>query len=247
MTNVLQTRTGAPVTTVRPVWGPRTRRALVFTAVAALFLLISRPLVGATGGAAAPVVTESAVTAAVAQEAAALSPENASEVSRQSVHEEPLWAVLARLVNFAILVGVLVYFLRAPVAGYLARRSTEIRGDLTRAAETREAATAQLAEIEQKMKALPADIDALKARGAEEIAAEQVRLRQATAAERERLLEQARREIDLAWRAAERDLVKRAADLTIGLASDRIKRVITDDDRSRLVDRYLAQMQKDRT
>jgi F-type H+-transporting ATPase subunit b len=187
-----------------------------------------------------------AVVAAPAQEQGGgpPQPENASEGSRQEAHGEPLWKVLARLLNFAILVGVLLYFLRAPVARYLARRSSEIRGDLVRAAEMREAASAQIASIERRMKALPGDIEALKTRGAQEIAAEEAHIREAAAAERARLLEQSRREIDLQLRAAERELVKRAADLTIGLASDRIKRTITDEDRSRLVDRYLAQMER---
>lgn len=173
-----------------------------------------------------------------------LAPENASEVSQQSVHGEPLWVVLARLLNFAILVGVLVYFLRAPIARYLARRSTEVRSDLVKAAETRAAAAAQLAAIEQKMQALPAEIEALRRRGAEEIAAEEARIREVAAAERARLLEQARREIDLQLRAAERDLIRRAAELTVGLASDRIRKTMTDEDRVRLVEQYLARLPK---
>ncbi len=181
---------------------------------------------------------------AVLQESGApLTAENASEVSRQSV-QEPFWYSIARLVNFAILAGVLVYYLRAPIARYVAQRSTEIRANLVKAAETREAAAAQLAEIERKMKALPAEIEALKARGAEEIRAEEARIREAAEHERRRLLEQARREIDLHLRAAERDLIKRAADLTVDLATDRIKQTITDQDQQRLVERYLAQVQK---
>ncbi len=172
-----------------------------------------------------------------------LTPENASEVSRQSV-QEPFWYAIARLVNFAILAGVLVYYLRVPIARYLASRSTDIRANLVKAAETREAAAAQLAEIERRMKALPAEIETLKARGAEEIKAEEARIREAAELERRRLLEQARRDIELQLRAAERDLVKRAAELTVGLAADRIKRTITDQDQQRIVDRYLTQMQK---
>ncbi len=186
----------------------------------------------------------SVVAAAGAQEAGAIPPENASEVSRQSVHDIPWRDIIARLINFAILVGVLVYFLRAPIAGYLARRSSEIRADLVKAAETREAATAELAEIDRRLKALPAELDALKQRGAAEIAAEETRIRAAAETERARLLEQARREIDLRLRAAERDLIKRAAELTVNLASDRARRTITDDDQKRLVNRYLAEIQK---
>ena len=75
--------------------------------------------------------------------------------------------------NFVILVGVLVYFLRAPIAAYLAARSTQIRQDLRR--PPRRCARrprAQLAEIEQKLKALPAELEALRARGAEDVVAE---------------------------------------------------------------------------
>src|SRR5690606_34688529 len=66
----------------------------------------------------------------------------------------------ARLLNFGILVGALVYFLRSPIANYLASRSTQIRQDLVTASEMRAAATAQLAEIEKKMQALPAELEA---------------------------------------------------------------------------------------
>ncbi len=224
----------------------------VRAAVVAAFLLIAAMLPAHAAGrlgvhrpdAAAVAASAPSAAGAGMQEAASLPPENASEVSRQSVHGVPWLDTIARLLNFAILVGVLVYFLRAPIAGYLARRSTEIRSDLVNAAETRRAAEAELAAIEQKLKALPGEIEALKARGSAEIAAEEARIRQAADAERARLLEQARREIDLQLRAAERDLVKRAAELTVTLASDRIRRTITDEDQKRLVDQYLAQMQK---
>ncbi len=150
--------------------------------------------------------------------------------------------VLARLVNFGILVGTLVYLLRSPLAKYLSDRSTQIRRDLVNAAETRQAATAQIEEIDRKMKALPHELDALRVQGAQEIAAEEARIQAAAAAERDRLLAQARREIDLQVKVAERDLVSHAADLAVGVAAERIKRTITDDDQKRLVDRYVQQL-----
>ena len=218
---------------------PLARRGVVLALVGVLLIVT-----GVAARARAGALPGRAVVAAAVQEHGGerLAAANAEEVSRQSVHGEPLWVVLARLVNFAILVGVLVYFLRAPIAQYLARRSTEIRSDLVKAADTRAAAAAQLAAIEKRLKALPGEIEALKRRGAEEIAAEEARIREAAAADRAHLLEQARREIDLQLRAAERELIRRAADLTIGLASDRIKRTISEEDRLRLVEQYLARL-----
>jgi F-type H+-transporting ATPase subunit b len=145
-------------------------------------------------------------------------------------------------VNFAILVGGLWWFFKQPFVSYLTDRHASIRKDLVEAASVKAAATAQLEEIERKLQALPGEIEALKRRGAEEIAAEEQRIAAAAAAERERLLEQTRREIDLQVRLAKRALVEHAADLAVQLASDRIQSSMTPADQDRLVDRYLEQV-----
>jgi F-type H+-transporting ATPase subunit b len=149
---------------------------------------------------------------------------------------------LARLVNFGLLAGSLTYLLRSPIGHYLTDRSRQIRSDLVEAAAMKAAAAAQIAEIDRKMAALPGELDALRAQGAEEIAAEEARIQAAAAAERERLLEQARRDIDLQVKIAERELVAHAATLAVGVAAERIKQTITDADRQRLVDRYVGQL-----
>ena len=152
--------------------------------------------------------------------------------------------VVARLVNFAILAGTLVYLLRSPIAKYLEDRRTQISRDLVNAAEMKRTAAAQIEEIERKMGALPGELEALRIQGAQEIAAEETRIRAAAAAERDRLLEQARRDIDQQVKIAERELVSHAADLAVGVAAERIKKSITDDDQKRLVDRYVQQLKR---
>ena len=151
-------------------------------------------------------------------------------------------ATLARLVNFLILVGALVYLLRSPFSKYLEDRRTQIRADLVNADEMRQTAAERLKEIDRRMQTLPGELEQVKARGAEEIAAEEARIDRAAAAERDRLLEQARREINLQLRAAQRDLRMRAAELSVDLATQRIKQTISDADQLRLVDRYLEQL-----
>lgn len=147
-----------------------------------------------------------------------------------------------RLANFAILAFLLVYFLRTPIAAYLASRSTQIRQDLVTASEMRATATAQLAEIDKKMQALPGELDALTRQGAEDVKAEQARIAKAAEDERVRLLEQTRREIDMRLRIARRELTEHAARLAVAVAEQRIKRSITPEDQVRLVDRYASQL-----
>lgn len=157
-------------------------------------------------------------------------------------HASPVVSVIARLFNFAILAGTLVYFLKSPIATHLADRGRQIRSDLVKAAEMRAAAAAQAAAIEQKMAALPGELDALRRTGADEVAAEEARIRQAAEAERGRLLEQARREIDSQLKLAERELIARTADLAVAVAGARVKSTITAEDQARLVDQYLSRL-----
>jgi F-type H+-transporting ATPase subunit b len=162
----------------------------------------------------------------------------------EAEHEEGVLPTIARIFNFAILIGTLVYFLRSPLMAYLHERGTGIRADLVNAAEMKKAAASQLEEIDRRMKALPGELEALRAQGAEEIAAEEARIRAAAAAERDRLLEQARRDIDQQVKVAERELVSHAANLAVGVAAERIRKTITDDDQKRLADRYVQRLKR---
>jgi F-type H+-transporting ATPase subunit b len=157
-------------------------------------------------------------------------------------HGESLFSFVSRILNFLILAGGLWYLLRLPFGRYLGARAEEIKGGLTSAAALRAQASARLSDIETRVRALPAEIDALKKRGSEEIVAEEARIRQVVDAERQRLVDNARREIDLQLQSARRDLTHHAADLAVDLAEQRIRTQITGEDQRRLIDRYVTQM-----
>jgi len=110
----------------------------------------------------------------------------------------------------------------------------------------RQVVVEQKIEIDRKLKALPGELEALKVQGAEDVKAEQVRIAQAAAAERERLIAQTHREIETRLRMARRQLTEHAAELAVQVAEERIKRSITTDDQLRLVDRYAAQLKEAR-
>jgi F-type H+-transporting ATPase subunit b len=178
------------------------------------------------------------------QEHAAAAQHEGGKPAAEAEHHEAGWLpLIAKTFNFACLVGILVYFLRQPLATYLNSRIARVREDLVTAAATREAATKQLSEIEAKLKSLPAELAVLKQRGEEEIVAERARIEQAAEVERKRLLEQTRREIDTRLRIARRDLVEFTANRAVSVAADRISRSITPADQVRLVDRFNAQLE----
>ena len=163
-------------------------------------------------------------------------------------HEDPHATrnMIAKALNFALLVGALVYFLRSPIATHIATRISQVRQDLVTAADLKKTASAQLSEIQQKMAALPGELDALRRQGGEDVKAERQRISQAAETERVRLLDQTRREIDMRLRVAKRELTEHAAQLAVQVAEQRIKRTITPDDQIRLVDRYASQLKEAR-
>lgn len=169
--------------------------------------------------------------------------QHADEAHAEEEHHSALSGLLWPTVNFAILFGGLWWFFKQPFVMYLRDRHSAIRKDLVEAANVKAAAAAQLAEIDQKLAALPGEIEALRRRGSEEIAAEEQRIAAAAAAERDRLLEQTRREIALQLRLARRELVEHTADLAVHLAGDRLHRQISPDDHDHIVNRYLRQIQ----
>jgi F-type H+-transporting ATPase subunit b len=155
-------------------------------------------------------------------------------------HGSPILGMFAKLFNFAILAGTLVYFLRSPFNQYLSDRKTQIRGDLLKAGEMKAAAALQLEAVDRKLAELPIELDTLRKSGAEEVAAEEARIRELANQERERLLANMAREVDLHGKAAERTLVRLAADRAVAAATTEIERTMTPADQARLVERYVG-------
>jgi F-type H+-transporting ATPase subunit b len=225
---------GGQATPRERVLKPRAH-VLAAAALAMLLLTPAAPALAQHEQPAAPAVQAGGQTAAV---------EHAAEGQHgaEGDHGNPIVATVARLLNFAVLAGVLIYFLRSPIKSYLGDRGRQIRADLVKAAEMRTSAAAQAAAIEQKMAALPGELDALRKTGAEEAAAEEARIRAIADAERTRLQEQARREIHAQLKLAERDLTARTADLAVAVAAKRVKATINAADQARLVEQYLGRL-----
>jgi F-type H+-transporting ATPase subunit b len=228
------------------------KRKLQTALLIAVFAAFAAPAFAQEHSPAQPPAASAQQAPAAAAEHAQPAGEHAAEAEHAAEgghHEQSIGQMIMGMgwpvANFIIFCGVIYYFGNGPLKEYLATRSATIRKDLVEAAELKAAATAQLATIEQKLQALPGELNALRTRGAEEIAAEEKRIAAAAEADRERLLEQTRREIDLQVRLAKKDILEHAADLSVQLAGERLKKEITPADQSRLVDQYLTQV-KDR-
>jgi F-type H+-transporting ATPase subunit b len=197
------------------------------TALTLLFLLIllcPAGLSSSTGHRKAVSLLESAVWSA--------GPEHAEEGGG---HEN-----LYHWINFILLAVALVYLGRKPLGAFFAQRSESVRKALEEGRKALEASQAQLKAVEEKLLHLEQEIAAFKASALREMEAERERLRQAAAAEAEKIRDFTRVQMDVALRAAKLELKNYAVLQAIEQAEAMIRQRLDDAGRSRLFGRFLA-------
>lgn len=140
-----------------------------------------------------------------------------------------------KFVNLFIFVLLLVYIARRPMSEAFRARREGIRRDLMRAQEERNAALAKLEEVEARLARLDEEVTIIRAQSAREAADERERIRQSTEAEIQKLREQARREVESAGKAARQELREFAAEQSVRLAEEIIRRDMQPEDDARLI------------
>jgi F-type H+-transporting ATPase subunit b len=140
-----------------------------------------------------------------------------------------------RWLNLLIFVGLFIYILRRPVSDAMRARREGIRRDLMRAQEERNAALAKLTEVEARLAKLDAEVESVREQSKREAAEERERIRRATEEETQKLRAQAQREIESAGKAARQELREFAAEQSVRLAEEMIRRDIKPEDDARLV------------
>jgi ATP synthase F0 subunit b len=149
---------------------------------------------------------------------------------------------LWKFLNLILFVGALVYILRRPVSDALRARREGIRRDLMRAQEERDAANAKLREVEERLARLDAEAAILREQSRREAEEERERIRRSTEEDAGKLREQARREIESAGKAARQELRRYAAEQSVRLAEEMIRRDISAEDDQRLVNRQVEEL-----
>ncbi|HTG02196.1 MAG TPA: ATP synthase F0 subunit B [Nitrospirota bacterium] len=168
-----------------------------------------------------------------------------AEEAEHGGHEEAITFMgdwLPRLVNFAIIAGVVVYFARKPIRDFFANRTNEIAKAMQESKEARERAVAALADMEHKIKDMKAETDRMIA----EAQARGEKDRQALVEEGKKIaqdvLGQVKEGIDIEVEKAKTTLAAEAALLSLDLAEGSIKSKIGAQDHERIVKEYIAKV-----
>ena len=137
--------------------------------------------------------------------------------------------------NFVVLAGGLGYLIGKKGGPFFAARSQKIRQDIVAAGEARSQAEARAADVDRRLANIEAEIAALRAASGTEEEAEAGRFGRHTAAEIAKTQAQAEQEIAAAGKAARLELKRYCAELSVGLAEQKIRARMTPDTQDALV------------
>jgi len=151
---------------------------------------------------------------------------------------------LWKFINLAVFVSIMVYILtrKAKLGEAFKTRRESIRRDLERAQQERDAAVAKLKEVEERLAQLDKEVANIREQSKREAAEEHERITSSTETEVTKLGEQAQREIESAGKVARQLLRSYAADQSVRLAEEIIRREMKPEDDARLIGRNIEEL-----
>jgi len=149
-----------------------------------------------------------------------------------------------KFINLAIFVGLLLFILfrKARLGDAFRARREGIKDELERARKERDAALEKLKEVEGRLAALDTEVTAIKERSEREAAAERARIAQSTTEEISKITAQAQRDIENAGKLAKNELRRFAAEQSVNLAEQVIRRNLRPEDDARLINQNIDEL-----
>ncbi len=149
---------------------------------------------------------------------------------------------LYRCFNFALLVGILVYFLRKPIRNGLRSRREEIETVLADAQAAKEAAEAKYREYSEKLEKATEEIEGISDAIRREGELERDKILQHAREMSEKILQEADARAANAVARARDELQAEAAQLAVELAEEYLKKEFSANDQKRLVKEYMQKV-----
>jgi F-type H+-transporting ATPase subunit b len=130
---------------------------------------------------------------------------------------------LSMITNFVVIAGLLIWACRKMLPGFFRDRTAAIQKALQEAQKASAEARARLTDIESRLAKLDGEISSMRQSAEKEAAAEEQRIKDATAEDARKIVAAAEQEIAAAAKAARRLLTAHAAELAVGLAQKQIR------------------------
>jgi F-type H+-transporting ATPase subunit b len=149
---------------------------------------------------------------------------------------------LGKVINFVVLFGGLGYVLYKPIRNFLVQSSRNIQTALDEAREARTNAEKKLGDAQQRIAALEGEVVRMKIAAEEEGLREKERIKALAEKEAERIRSFAEQEMSLQLKAGIQELTEYTAGLASSLAEARLKKRMTNNLQSDLIDKSIERL-----
>lgn len=166
----------------------------------------------------------------------------ASEHHEKTYFGIPGW--ILKTVNMLLFFGVLAYFVGGPVKKAFAERSAAIRAAAQEARERREKADRMANDIQARLTTIEAEVRAIHDRAQAEGERQKRELLAAAELESEKILSNARTEVDNRLKLARKELTEFAGELAAQRAEQILKEKITEQDQRNLFQESLREVRE---
>ena len=160
------------------------------------------------------------------------------EGGHASILKEYIW----KIINFAILVIILFKFGKKPLGDFLKKRTELIEKTLNEAREAKETALKALREAEERVKTKDAEVKAILDAAKKSGELERDRIIVESAKLKEKILEQAKTNIDYELKHAKESIKAEAVELAMELAEKKLKEKLTKEEQEKLLDESLVKI-----
>lgn len=158
----------------------------------------------------------------------------------QSLFKAYLWPVI----NFLLLVALLAYAMKkADIKGFFRKRTELIEQSLKEAREAKELAQKALAEVENRIKMIDKEVEEIIASAKLSGEKEKGRLVEEGDKLKEKILEQAKTNIDFEVKQAKEMIKKEAVEIAMELAEKKLKEKLTKEEQLKLLEESVAKIE----
>ena len=149
-----------------------------------------------------------------------------------------------KFLNLAIFLAAAIYILRKKINEALLARRGAIQQELLAAQTQREQALARVAEADDLLSRVDEHVGAIHKQAAQEAETERQRLAQATTKEKDKLKQQAQREIESANKLARKQLRQFLAKRSVELARESVQRQMRPEDDTLLIKESIGDLRR---
>jgi F-type H+-transporting ATPase subunit b len=155
----------------------------------------------------------------------------------------PVMEAVWQGVNLVIILGVLVYFGRAPIQAYFASRRATIKNELTEAADLLTQAEQRNAELQRRLVDLNSELEGIREAAHSRAEDEAEKILADARASAERIRNDAKAAAAQELSRAQSELRKEAANIAMDLAAQKLSQNVADSDRERLMDEFITRVE----